>query len=86
MENSRNLTASRALARNSRLAQAIGLALACAATPVAWSQTAPALDEELETIVVTGYRQSLAAGLAMKVAPSGRVKRWPNLARAMTEP
>jgi iron complex outermembrane recepter protein len=73
MDKRRNLTASRALARNSRLAQAIGLALACAATPVAWSQNAPAADEELETIVVTGYRQSLETGLAMKREESGVV-------------
>ena len=57
---------SRATARSVRLAQAIALTLACAATPAAWAQSTPAPEGELEEIVVTGFRASLAESLEIK--------------------
>ena len=57
---------SRATARSLRLARAIGLTLACAATPAAWAQSTPAAEAELEEIVVTGFRASLAESLEIK--------------------
>ena len=57
---------SRPSARSLRLARAIGLTLACAATPVAWSQSTSAAEGELEEIVVTGFRASLAESLEIK--------------------
>ena len=73
MENRRISTISRATARNVRLAQAIGLALACAATPTVWAQSTPPAEEELETIVVTGFRASLAESLEIKRATATTV-------------
>ena len=56
---------SRATARSIRLARAIALTLACAATPAAWSQRRRP-EGELEEIVVTGFRASLAESLEIK--------------------
>ena len=67
----------RALIRNSRssgpLAQGIALALGVASVPMAYAQTAAAVSEPIEEVVVTGIRASLTSSAKLKRDTQGVV-------------